>query len=151
MDQTDARIISELQNDSRLSIRELAKRINLSAPSVAERVRKLEDKGIIEGYTIKLNRKKMGFPIDCFVMLTMKNGEYERFSRFIAAYPYSEFCYRVAGDACFIVKLGTKSLEQIEEFINTVTPFAMTKTQFVFSQVAVDSNVLKTMFESDSN
>ncbi|MGO0063362.1 Lrp/AsnC family transcriptional regulator [Brevibacillus fluminis] len=147
MDQTDIKILSELQLDSRLSIRELAKRINLSAPSVAERVRKLEDQGIIEGYTIKINRKKMGFPLECFVMLTMKTGEYERFSRFIASYPDSEFCYRIAGDACFLVKLSARSMEQIEAFINTVTPFAATKTQFVFSQVEVDTNVRKAVSE----
>lgn len=143
MDEIDVKILSELQSDSRLSIRELSKRINLSPPSVAERVRKLEDKGIIEGYTIKVNRKLMGFPIDCFVMVTMKNGEYERFKRFIADYPRSEFCYRIAGDACFLVKLNVESLEQIEEFINLVTPFATTKTQVAFSEVPVATNVTK--------
>lgn len=143
MDEIDVRILSELQNDSRLSIRELSKRINLSPPSVAERVRKLEDKGIIEGYTIKINRRRMGFPIECFVMVTMKNGEHERFKRFIYDYSRSEFCYRIAGDSCFLVKLSIESLEHIEEFINDITPFAITKTQIVFSQVTVDTNVTK--------
>lgn len=147
MDNIDVRILSELQNDSRLSIRELSKRVNLSPPSVAERVRKLEDKGIIEGYTIKINRKKMGFSIDCFVMITMKNGEHERFRHFISDYPRSEFCYRIAGDACFLVKLNVESLDQIEEFINRVTPFATTRTQIAFSEVPVDTNVSKFLIE----
>lgn len=147
MDDTDLKILTELQNDSRLSIRELAKRINLSPPSVAERVRKLEDRGIIEGYTIKINRKNMGFPIECFVLVTMKNGEHERFRRFISDHPQSECCYRIAGDACFLVKLCVKTLEQIEEFINEVSPFAYTKTQIAFSEVPITPDVNKLFHE----
>ncbi len=58
LDEIDVLILQELQKDSRLSIRELSKRINLSPPSVTERVRRLEDDGVIEGYTIKINKKK---------------------------------------------------------------------------------------------
>jgi len=147
MDNIDVRILSELQNDSRLSIRELAKRINLSAPSVAERVRKLEDKGIIEGYTIKINRKKMGVPIDCFVMITTRNGEHERLRQLVASDPRVELCYRISGDACFIVKLSVKTLDQIEDFINKVTPYATTRTQIAFSQVQVDTDVSRLLFD----
>ena len=57
MDNTDIKILKELQQDSRLSIREISKRVNLSPPSVTERIRKLEDSGVIEGYTIKINEE----------------------------------------------------------------------------------------------
>lgn len=63
IDNTDVRILKELQQDSRLSIRELSKRVNLSPPSVTERIRKLEDSGIIEGYTIKINEAALGLKI----------------------------------------------------------------------------------------
>lgn len=141
IDEIDINILSQLQKDSRLSIRELSKRINLSPPSVTERVRRLEENGIIEGYTIKINKKKLGLSIECIIKVTMRNGEYERFKRFIADYPGSEFCYRVAGDACFIVKLSVSRLEDIEKFINSISSFAVTSTSIVFSEVKIEENL----------
>jgi len=80
MDNTDIKILMELQSDSRLSIRELSKRVNLSPPSVTERIRKLEDRGIIEGYTIKINEVALGLSIQCIIQIDLKNGEFEKFS-----------------------------------------------------------------------
>ena len=137
-DSIDVRILRELQADSRISIRELSKRVNLSPPSVTERVRRLEDQGIIEGYTIRLNRKALGFPIECVIEVTMKNGQYEKFKSFIKDYRYSDWCYRIAGAACFIVKLSVPSLADIEQFVDAVSPYAMTQTSIVFSEVAVN-------------
>ncbi|KAJ51886.1 Lrp/AsnC family leucine-responsive transcriptional regulator [Clostridium tetanomorphum] len=143
IDEIDIKILSELQNNSRLSIRELSKRINLSPPSVTERVRRLEESGVIENYTIKINKKKLGFLIDCLIKVTMRNGEYERFREFIIDYPRSEFCYRIAGDACYIVKLSVISLDEIEKFINEIAPYTITTTMIAFSEVNVKDNISK--------
>lgn len=143
IDEIDVRILRELQMDSRISIRELSKRVNLSPPSVTERVRRLEDYYVIEGYTVCLNKKNLGLKIDCIIEVTMRDGQYEKFKSFIKDYPYSEWCYRVAGAACFIVKLSVPSLEDIEPFINTVSAYASTKTSIVFSEVEVDSCICK--------
>lgn len=143
IDETDVRILHELQTDSRISIRELSKRVNLSPPSVTERVRRLEDHGIIEGYTIRLNKKNLGFAIDCIVEVTMKDGQYERFKSYIKDYKHSEWCYRIAGAACFIVKLSVASLADIEQFINDISPYALTETSVVFSKVEVNTEINK--------
>lgn len=143
IDDIDIKILSELQKDSRLSIRELSKKVNLSPPSVTERVRRLEEEGIIEGYTIKINKKKIGFPIECIIRVTMKNGEYEKFKSFIANHNRSDFCYRVAGDACFIVKMSVSTLHEIEEFINEVSHYTSTSTTIVFSEVQLAENIIK--------
>jgi Transcriptional regulators len=143
IDKVDLDILKELQKDSRLSIRELSKKVNLSPPSVAERVRRLEDNDIIEGYTIKINKSKLGITIRCVMQVTMRNGEYNRFIKYISDHPRSELCYRVAGEACFIVVLSVVSLDEIEEFINDVSSFAITKTMIAFKQVAVDENIGK--------
>lgn len=146
-DEIDVLILKELQQNSRLSIRELSKRINLSPPSVAERIRKLEDEGIIENYTIKINKKKLGLPIDCIMKITMKNGEYEKFKIFIKEYKRSEWCYRIAGDGCFLVKLSGKSLSEIEEFINAISRYAITETIIAFSEVAINNDIDKFLGE----
>ena len=143
IDEIDVQISYELQTDSRISIRELSKRVNLSPPSVAERVRRLEDNNIIEGYTIRLNKNKLGFVIDCIIEVTMKNGQHDKFKSFIKDYKYSEWCYRIAGSACFIVKLSVASLEDIEKFINAISPYALTKTSIVFSKVEVNNKINK--------
>ncbi|HWS30172.1 MAG TPA: Lrp/AsnC family transcriptional regulator [Clostridia bacterium] len=142
-DQIDVRILQELQIESRISIRELSRRINLSPPSVTERVRRLEECNIIEGYTIRLNKKELGFSIDCIIEVTMRDGQYEKFKSFIRDYKYSEWCYRIAGAACFIVKLSVPSLEDIEQFINVISPYAMTETSIVFSEVEVNHSINK--------
>ncbi|MEW9122284.1 MAG: Lrp/AsnC family transcriptional regulator [Thermotaleaceae bacterium] len=146
-DGIDVLILQELQKDSRLSIREVSKRINLSPPSVTERIRKLEDNGIIEGYTVKINKKRLGLPIDCIIRVTMKNGEYEKFKKFIKEYKLSEWCYRTAGQGCFLVKLSAKSLNDIEEFINAIASYAMTETLIAFSEVTVNNSINKFLEE----
>ncbi|AAK79435.1 Lrp/AsnC family leucine-responsive transcriptional regulator [Clostridium acetobutylicum] len=147
LDEIDILILRELQNDSRLSIRELSKHVNLSPPAVTERVRRLEDNEIIEGYTIKINKKKLGLPIDCIVKVTMKNGQYEKFKIFIKEYKRSEWCYRIAGDGCFLVKLLVQSLNEIEEFINDVSSYAVTETIIALSEVAINNDINKFLKE----
>lgn len=145
-DEIDILILSELQKNSRLSIRELSKRINLSPPSVTERIKRLEDYGIIEGYTIKINKKKLGLTIDCIIKVTMKNGEYERFKAFIKEYKRSEWAYRIAGDSCFLIKLSVKTLSEIEEFIDEISTYAITITNIAFSEIEVNNDISKFLF-----
>jgi Lrp/AsnC family transcriptional regulator, leucine-responsive regulatory protein len=143
IDDIDVKILEALQENARISIRELAKKINLSPPSVAERVRKMEDSGVIEGYTIRINHKELGLMIDCILEVTMKNGEYDRFKQWIAKHPRAVFCYRIAGQACFLVKLSVRTIDEIEAFINEAAAFARTATHIVFSEVKVVQDVAK--------
>ena len=121
LDRVDRKILNELYNDSRLSMRELAKRVNLSAPSTAERVRKLESEGVIQKYTIDIDYKKAGLVLDCILEITLKNGDTTRMQQFIQSYPSASFCYRVTGSLCYIVKISVPSLVELEEFINEAT------------------------------
>jgi Lrp/AsnC family leucine-responsive transcriptional regulator len=142
IDDVDLHILEELQKDSRLSMRELAKKVNLSPPSVTERVRRLEDARILTQYTIAINYEKLGLTVDCYVEVTMKNGEYERFKSFISTYPYVQFCERIAGQACFITKLKLPNLQELESFINEVTPFAKTISHVVLSTVEMQHTAM---------
>lgn len=134
-DEIDLRIIDELRKNSRLSMSELGRKVNLSSPSVTERVRRMESFGIIKKYTLDVDYEKLGLPIQCVIEATIKNGEYDRFKRFIESLPNVEFCYRVAGKACFMLKLQFPSFAKAEEFIEQVNPFAQTVTHFIFSEV----------------
>lgn len=135
LDAKDHGILDELVKDSRLSMRELAKKVEMSAPAVTERVRQMESFGIIKGYGAEIDYKKMGFPIECMMEATVKNGEYDRFKKFIADQSNVEFCYRVAGQACFMFKIRCESLQKVEEFINQTIPYAATVTHVILSEV----------------
>ncbi|WP_313635302.1 winged helix-turn-helix transcriptional regulator, partial [Exiguobacterium sp.] len=74
IDMIDRQILNELAQDSRLSMRSLAKRINLSAPSVTERVRQMESYGLIKRYGLTINYEKLGSPIECLVEASIKEG-----------------------------------------------------------------------------
>lgn len=74
IDDIDRKILNELMRDSRLSMSELGRRINLSSPSVSERVKQMESHGVIESYTTKVNLGKLGNDIQCIIEATVKNG-----------------------------------------------------------------------------
>ncbi|NPC91570.1 Lrp/AsnC family transcriptional regulator [Bacillus sp. WMMC1349] len=135
LDDLDLKIITELKKDSRLSMRELGRKINLSAPSVTERVRRLESFGVIKQYTLNIDYSKVGLPISCIIEATVKNGEYERFKTYIKRLSNIEFCYRIAGAACYMLKINAENLAQIEVFINETSAYAHTVTHVIFSEI----------------
>ena len=149
IDNTDIKILKELQQDSRLSIREISKRVNLSPPSVTERIRKLEDSGVIEGYTIKINERALGLDIQCIIQIDLKNSEFEKFKKFIYNHHRVNFCYRIAGHSCILVKLSVESISEIEEFVDSIASLnATTSTYIIFSQVPTNESVEKFFLDS---
>ena len=135
MDLIDELILKELSMNSRLSMSELGRRVHLSSPAVKERVLQLEEKQIIKKYTIELDQKNCGFPISAIIEATIKNTRYEDFKNHIQNEQNIDFCYRIAGAACFMLKINFKSFEEAEKFIDELIPFAHTKTNFIFSRV----------------
>ncbi|MBM7587338.1 Lrp/AsnC family leucine-responsive transcriptional regulator [Bacillus pakistanensis] len=135
IDDIDKKIIDELSRNSRLSMSELGRRINLSSPSVTERVRRMESIGIIKKYTLEVDYEKLGFPIRCIIEAAVKNGDYKSFKTFIEQLPNVEFCYRIAGNACYMLKMQFDTFRKAEEFIENVNPYAHTVTHFIFSEV----------------
>ena len=135
MDLIDELILKELSMNSRLSMSELGRRVHLSSPAVKERVLQLEEKQIIKKYTIELDKKNCGFPISAIIEATIKNTRYEDFKNHIQNEQNIDFCYRIAGAACFMLKINFKSFEEAEKFIDELIPFAHTKTNFIFSRV----------------
>ncbi|WP_018922903.1 Lrp/AsnC family transcriptional regulator [Salsuginibacillus kocurii] len=135
IDDIDKRILDELHTNSRFSMRELGKRVNLSSPAVTERVRQMESFGIIKSYTLDIDYEKVGLPIQCIIEATVKNGDYHSFKSFIQHFPNVQFCYRIAGNACYMLKMHFDTFKKAEQFIEEVNPYAQTVTHFIFSQV----------------
>src|SRR5215470_16548505 len=98
LDATGWQLLRELQQNARLSYSELGQRVGLSSPAVAERIRRMEDAGIISGYHAEVNRAKIGFPITAIIrMSTLAGDRCTRFTAFTQDIPEVLVCYRVTG------------------------------------------------------
>ena len=134
LDSTGWQILQALQQDARLSYTELGQRVGLTAPAVAERVRKMEDAGIISGYHAEINRAKIGFPITAIIRMGTLAGERcTRFAPFIEDIPEVLECYRVTGSDAFIVKVMAASIDHLEALIDRLSAHGQLTTSMVLS------------------
>ncbi|MGG0657493.1 Lrp/AsnC family transcriptional regulator [Rummeliibacillus pycnus] len=137
MDQIDKQIVKELQLNAKVSMKELAEKVHLSSPAVIERVRKLEEQQVIEGYHAHLNLKKIDRPICAFILFESKDCK--ALAKFCHSHPDVLECYRVAGEISYIVKLATHSVETLEQFIDASMPYGTPSTNIVLSSHTKES------------
>jgi len=131
MDHIDTQILQQLQQNAKISMKELATTVHLSSPAVIERVKKLEEQGVIEGYHAKVNLKKMERTIEAIILF--KSIDCKSLSSFCNAHPDVLACYRVAGEISYIVQLATYSVETLEQFIDAAMPYGTPSTNIVLS------------------
>lgn len=135
MDVTDWRILEQLQRDARLSYAELGRRIGMSTPAVAERVRRLEDAGIIEGYKAVVNPEKAGFPIGAHIRVRVSGSESQAKRLIALAGETAQIveCHRCTGEESFALEVRVRTVEDLEKLIDRLTPFGMTSTSLILS------------------
>ena len=117
---TDLSILRLLQEDGRISNAELARRVGLSPPSVLQRVRKLEDSGLLKGYTALLDHKALGFDLFVMAMISLalhQEQAIERFRKAVLTMPEVLECMHVSGDYDYLLKIVVKDMEAYEVFI----------------------------------
>ncbi|MEK4758962.1 Lrp/AsnC family transcriptional regulator [Viridibacillus sp. FSL E2-0187] len=131
MDQIDKKIVRELQLNAKISMKELAEIVHLSAPAVIERVRKLEEQQIIEGYHASVALKKMHRPMRAIILFESKDCK--ALANFCHNHPDVLECYRVAGEISYIVKIATHSVESLERFIDDSMQYGTPSTNIVLS------------------
>lgn len=134
MDLTDRKILKILEENSKSSLSDISRMVNLSIPSVRERINKMKDLNIIEKYTIDINYNYLGFGIDVIINISIKNNLYTDFKTFIKDQENVEFCYRISGESCFVFKMHFETMDSVEEFIDKSQYYGHTKTQFIFSR-----------------
>jgi Lrp/AsnC family leucine-responsive transcriptional regulator len=116
LDQTDWKILRELQEDARLSYNELGRRVGLSAPATAERVRKLEDAGIITSYGAQVDITKIGLPLLVFIQLRCAPGRCLFKTSSAEKFPEILEIHKLSGSHCTLLKVALSSLEHLEAF-----------------------------------
>ena len=114
LDGTDARILRALAANARISVADLARSVGLSAPSVSERLRRLEEAGAIEGYTIAVNPKALGLPIAAWLRIRPIPGQLQKVAEILRGLPDIVECDRITGDDCFVARAHVRSVGDLE-------------------------------------
>jgi Lrp/AsnC family leucine-responsive transcriptional regulator len=104
------RILEELQRDPRVTMSELGRRVGMSSPAVTERVRRLEEAGVIRGYCLDLNPTALGLPIAAYVRIRPNPGQLPRIVELAQQLPEVVECHRVTGEDCFILKVYMETI-----------------------------------------
>ena len=133
MDSTDIRILKILQQDGRISMKELGQRVNLTSPAVSERIRRLEEAGVIEGYAAIVNPKKLKLHVEAIVHVAMKVSSHDRFKKMAAEEREIIECYHVTGEDCMTVKVVCEDTKRLEEIIDKIQALGDTRTAIILS------------------
>ncbi|MFI0845477.1 Lrp/AsnC family transcriptional regulator [Mesorhizobium sp. IMUNJ 23232] len=133
LDAVDARLLKALTTDARTSVAELARLVGLSAPSVSERLKRLEESGVIKGYTATIDPAALGLPLAAWLRIRPLPGELKRVAEILRGLPEIVECDRITGDDCFIAKAHVRSVEHLEKIIDGIIAFAMTNTSIIQS------------------
>ena len=141
LDRTGLQILRALQENARLSFSELRRRVALSSPTVAERVRKMEEMGIISGYHARVEPEKVGLPIMAFILLKTQAKRYPDIISLARRLPEILECHHVSGGESFAIKSVVSSIPHLEELIEKLSPFGETSTLVVLSS-PVDKQAL---------
>jgi Lrp/AsnC family transcriptional regulator, leucine-responsive regulatory protein len=132
MDATDRRIVAELQASPRLRVAELARRIGLSGPAAADRLRRLEETGTLS-YRAEVDPRALGYTLFAIVRISPSGGGLRLIPGIARELPAITECYRITGEDCYFVKLHLRSIDELEPILDLFTPHGRTTTSIVHS------------------
>ncbi|MBV7274564.1 Lrp/AsnC family transcriptional regulator [Clostridium thailandense] len=135
MDSTDYKIIEILLEDGRMPMKELAQKVALSAPAVAERVKRLEEDGIITGYKAVVDYEKLGKKINVLINVGMNVQRAEKFMEFVKNENSIIECHHVTGPYCKILKAKFEDIASLENLIGKIQQFGNTETFIILSSI----------------
>jgi Lrp/AsnC family leucine-responsive transcriptional regulator len=134
LDAVDWAIIDELQQDARISLSELGRRVNLSASATTERVRQLEAQGVVTGYQATVDLAKVGYPVLALVRLKYPGNHHQPLRRLLVERREILECLRTTGDDCYTLKVAATSMAHLEHVMDELAGFGSTTTNVVYSQ-----------------
>jgi Lrp/AsnC family leucine-responsive transcriptional regulator len=133
VDRTDWRLLDELQRDGRASYADLARVVAMSPSAVAERVRRLEEAGVIAGYRATIDPERVGLQVMAFVRLRYPTGNYRPFHALLDTTPEVVEAHHVTGEDCFVLKVLARSMRHLEEVTGRISGLGAVTTSVVYS------------------
>jgi Lrp/AsnC family leucine-responsive transcriptional regulator len=133
LDHIDWQILELLQENARLSYAEIGRRVGLSLPAAAERVRRLEETGIIEGYHTQINPEKLGLSVTAFIRVSVPVEKYPQFTALVRNLAEVLECHHVTGVEAFVMRVVVTSISHLESLVTQLSQYGQTTTSIVMS------------------
>ena len=143
MDDLNWRILKCLQSNARVSFSSIGREIGLTPPAVAERVKKMEDMGIIEGYRTEVSPFLVGYQLKAVIMLRAFVGKLKPFLDKVRSFDEVKNCYRITGNENIIMEVLLRDQEHLEKFIDELIVYGECRTHIVLSSVVSDTVTMK--------
>ena len=133
LDEIDRQILACLVEDARMSLKVLSGRIGLTSPSTAERLKRLEERGVIQGYRARVNLAALGYMLQALVRVRPLPGLLHKVDKYIQAMPECIESDKVTGEDCFVIRLVVRSIEQLDVLLDGLAEHAQCNTSIVKS------------------
>jgi Lrp/AsnC family leucine-responsive transcriptional regulator len=131
LDAVDRRLIRLLAANARVTVADLARQVGMSSPSVADRLRRLEDAGVIRRYTVEVDAAALGYALEAIVRVRPLPGQLRRVEQLLADIPEFIECDKVTGDDCFVARVVLRTIGHLDEILERVTEYAETNTAII--------------------
>ncbi|UXI04253.1 Lrp/AsnC family transcriptional regulator [Photobacterium sp. TY1-4] len=141
LDAIDSQILTLLDTNARLPVAEIARAVNMSSPSINERLKKMEEHGVIAGYTVELDPESFGYPLMAIVRMRQHPGKIKQLEAMIERIPEIIECDKVTGEDCFFARICFESMSQLDDVLDKVSTLADTNTSIIKSTLVKRRNV----------
>ena len=131
LDAVNRKVLAELARNPRLPMTELGRRVGMSSPAVAERVRRLEEAGVIRGYRLEVDPAALDLPLGAWVRVRPAPRQLPKIAELAERLPEVVACDRISGEDCFLIKLHVRSMAHLEELLDRFLAFGQTSSSFV--------------------
>jgi Lrp/AsnC family transcriptional regulator, leucine-responsive regulatory protein len=133
LDPTNLRLIEELQQDARMSLAELGRRVGLSSPAVSDRIRRLEQEGVITGYRAEVNPRRLGYSLGVHIRIRPAPRQLVEVAELARTTPEVVECHRVTGDDCYVMIAYVRDVEHLEAVIDQFAAYGQTTSSIMQS------------------
>jgi Lrp/AsnC family transcriptional regulator, leucine-responsive regulatory protein len=133
LDEVNIQLLRELQRDPRVTMAELGRRVGMSSPAVTERVRRMEETGIISGYAVIINPVPLGLPIAAYIRIRPHAGQLPQIIELARSIPEIVECHRITGEDCFLMKAHLPAMDQLDRILDAFLIFGQTTTSIIQS------------------
>lgn len=145
VDKLNWEILEALQSDARVSLKEISQKIGLASPTVAERIQKMEDAGIIEGYDTKLNMHALGYSLGVYISIKIRFGQVQQFENYIPSVPEICECHKLTGHDCMLMRGYVRDPKHLEDLNTRLAVYGELTTSLILTSI-IDGKVCSEPF-----
>lgn len=135
IDAINWRILEMLQQNARVALKDLAQEVGLASPSVSERIQKMEDFGVIEGYRTQINLDKLGYSLGVYITIKIRFGQTQRFEEFVRTVPEISECHKLTGRDCMLLRGVVRDPKHLEDLNIRLAVYGELTTSLILSSI----------------